>query len=214
MSRIGSVNVGQAAASAETRAGVTGIDKRPVDGPVEVVDPGAPGTGRGGLAGDAVCDVDHHGGSDQAVYAYAAEDLAEWSALLARPLSPGTFGENLTTSGVDVTGALIGTRWRVGARLLLEVSVPRIPCRTFADWLDEHGWVKTFTAHGKPGAYLRVLEPGPVEPGDAVEVVHSPEHKVTIGLAFRALTTERELLPLLRVADALPAEAMEKARQA
>lgn len=214
MGRISSVNVGQAAASAQTRAGVTGIDKRPVDGPVEVADPGAPGTARGGLAGDAVCDVDHHGGNDQAVYAFAAEDLADWAARLARPLPPGTFGENLTTSGVDITGTLVGTRWRIGARLLLEVSAPRIPCRTFADWLGERGWVKAFTAHGNPGAYLRVIEPGPVRAGDAVEIARAPAHEVTIGVAFRALTTERALLPLLTAAEALPAEALEKARRA
>lgn len=214
MGRIRSVNVGRAAASAEARAGLTGIDKRPVDGPVDVLDPGPRGTACGGLAGDAVCDVDHHGGSDQAVYAYAADDLAELACRLGRPLSPGAFGENLTTSGVDITGARIGTRWHAGACLLLEVSAPRIPCRTFADWLGERGWVKTFTAHGKPGAYLRVLEPGAVRAGDAIEVVHVPDHEVTIGLAFRALTTERELLPALTAADALPEEALAKARRA
>lgn len=211
---ISSVNTGTAAASAESRAGVTGIDKRPATGAVQVTDPGPRSSARGGLAGDAVCDTDDHGGSDQAVYAYALEDLIDWSQRLERPLSPGAFGENLTTRGIDVTGTRIGTRWRVGDTLLLEVSTPRIPCRTFADWLGERGWVKTFTAHDVPGTYLRVIEPGPVQVGDRCRVSYVPDHEVTVGFAFRALTTQRELLPELAHVDALPRADRERARHA
>ncbi|MFE7120799.1 MOSC domain-containing protein [Streptomyces sp. NPDC057654] len=192
--------------------GGTGIDKRPVDGPVAVAAPGPKGTGGSGVAGDAVCDRRHHGGDDQAVYAYAREDLDFWERELGRELAPGTFGENLTTAGIDVTGALVGERWRVGPDLLLEVTSPRIPCRTFAGWLEEKGWVRRFTLAGVPGAYLRVLEPGEIRAGDPVEIVHRPDHDVTVALLFRAVTTERELLPrVLAAGDALPPDAREKA---
>src|SRR5215831_5326174 len=107
-----SVNVGAARNSAPSDMGVTGIDKRPVNGPVDVRDPGPKGGGGSGLVGDAVCDVRHHGGHDQAVYAYAREDLDWWQSELGRELRGGVFGENLTTSGVDVSGALVGERWR------------------------------------------------------------------------------------------------------
>src|SRR5699024_2302615 len=111
MGSISSVNIGVATTSANARAGVTGLDKRPAAGAVQVIDPGPRGRARGGLAGDAVCDTDDHGGSDQAVYAYAVEDLLDWSRRLERPLPPGAFGENLTTRGIDLTGTRIGTRW-------------------------------------------------------------------------------------------------------
>jgi MOSC domain-containing protein YiiM len=165
-----------------------------------------------GLVGDRVCDLRHHGGDDQAVYAYAREDLDVWAAELARPLPCGVFGENLTTTGIDVTEALIGECWRVGGRVVLEVAVPRIPCRVFAGWLGERGWVKTFTARAIPGAYLRVVESGVVQVGDPITVVHRPGHDVTIGFVFRALTNESELLPRLLVAEALPDEAQQRAR--
>jgi MOSC domain-containing protein YiiM len=103
-----------------------------------------------------------------------------------------------------VTGALIGEHWQVGDRVVLEVSLPRIPCRTFAGWLGERGWVKTFTQRAVPGAYLRVVAPGTVRAGDPVTVAHRPDHDVTIGMVFRALTTEPELLARLLAADALP----------
>ena len=193
---------------------MTGIDKRPAPGAVQVTDPGPRGSARGGLAGDAVCDTDDHGGSDQAVYAYALEDLVDWSERLERPLPPGTFGENFTTRGVDLTGTRIGTRYRVGDTLLLEVSTPRIPCRTFADWLGEDGWVRTFVADGRPGAYLRVIEPGPVQADDPLRISYVPDHEVTVGFAFRALTTERGLLPALAHVEALPGEDRERARRA
>ncbi|MFE6738952.1 MOSC domain-containing protein [Streptomyces tubercidicus] len=207
------VNLGRPTPSEHTDAeGGTGIDKRPVDGPVAVSAPGPHGTAGSGLAGDAVVDLRHHGGDDQAVYAYAREDLDEWQRELGRELPNGCFGENLTTWGVEVTGALIGERWQVGPRLLLEVTGPRIPCRTFHGWIGEHGWIKRFTQAAVPGAYLRVIEAGEIRAGDAVDVVHRPEHEVTIGLTFRALTSRRELMPrLLEAGEALHEEARRKA---
>ncbi|MFJ4875114.1 MOSC domain-containing protein [Streptomyces sp. NPDC088745] len=199
-----SVNLGRATASEHTdhADGLTGIGKRPVDGPVEVRDPGPQGTGGSGLAGDEICELRHHGGTHQAVYAYAREDLDRWEAELGRPLCNGEFGENFTTAGLDVNGARIGERWRVGDSLLLEVTSSRIPCRTFAGVLDERRWVKRFTAAAVPGAYLRVVEPGTVRAGDAIEVVHRPAHEVTVSVQFRAITLERDLLPGLLAAGA------------
>lgn len=134
MAVVASINVGRARHL--DGAGITGIDKRPVAEPVEVRAPGPKHGGLGsGLVGDVVYDQRHHGGDDQAVYAYAREDLDWWSAELGRDLTNGCFGENLTTSGLEVTGARIGERWRIGSEVVLEVSVPRIPCSTFTTWL-------------------------------------------------------------------------------
>ena len=108
--RIASVNVGQPQLNPWKTIKLTGIDKRPVDGPVMVSRPRAKGMGMVGLAGDRVYDVLNHGGPDRAVYAYAREDLDFWVAELGRPLPNGVFGENLTTEGIDVNGALIGER--------------------------------------------------------------------------------------------------------
>ena len=91
--RIGSVNIGQPRPNPRKPVKLTGIDKRPVDGPVMVTRPRAAGMGLVGLAGDRVYDVRNHGGPDQAVYAYAREDLDFWEAELGRPLPNGVFGE-------------------------------------------------------------------------------------------------------------------------
>ncbi|MGW4222649.1 MOSC domain-containing protein [Streptomyces bauhiniae] len=208
-----SVNLGRPRAVPYTdqAEGVTGIDKRPVEGPVRVAAPGPKGVGGSGLAGDAVCELRHHGGDDQAVYAFAREDLDDWERELGRSLSNGFFGENLTTEGLDVSGALIGERWRIGSQVVLEVTSGRIPCRTFQGHMAEPGWVKRFTRKAVTGAYLRVIEPGEIRAGDAVEIVHRPEHGVTAATQFRAVTTERELLPsLLAAGDALHGEALAK----
>src|SRR6202012_2847247 len=137
---------------------VTGIDKVAVTEPVMVRAPGPMHTGVGsGLVGDTIGNQKFHGGDDQAVYAYAREDLDEWEDRLQRTLVNGNFGENLTTSGVDVNAAWIGERWRVGTDgLVLEVSAPRQPCRTFQAFLNRSHWMKTFIQAGKPGSYLRV----------------------------------------------------------
>jgi MOSC domain-containing protein YiiM len=169
----------------------TGIDKRPVTGRVAVHP--------SGLEGDVQVNRKYHGGEGQAVYAYAQEDADFWVAEFGRELPPGRFGENLRTSGLDLTGALLGEQWRIGTALL-EVTAPRIPCANFARFWNEPQLVKRFTAHGASGAYLRVLESGEIGAGDQVEVVVRPAHGVTAGLAFRIFTTQKS-----RVAELAPA---------
>ncbi|MFD1826385.1 MULTISPECIES: MOSC domain-containing protein [Mumia] len=181
------------------------IDKRPVSGPVRV--------GPYGLDGDEIADLEHHGGVDQAVYAYAAEDLEDWSAQLGRPLPNGTtFGENLTTRGIDVNEAVVGERWGIGTTVL-EVCGTRIPCAVFAGHVDQERWARRFVEARVPGAYLRVVEPGELASGNAIEVVDRPAHGVTVRVVFRALATERDLLPALLDAQALGTKARRKAEE-
>jgi MOSC domain-containing protein YiiM len=186
---------------------VTGIDKKPASGPVEVRDPGPKHGGLGsGLVGDFIGDGKHHGGHDQAVYAFQREDLDRWADRLGRELPNGFFGENLTTSGIDVNEARVGERWRVGDQVELVVTSPRTPCATFRGWVGERGWVKLFTVDARPGAYLRVLRPGMIRAGDPIEVLHRPDHDVTVSLFYRSQLTERDLMPrLLAAGDDLPA---------
>jgi MOSC domain-containing protein YiiM len=189
------------------KGAVTGIHKRPVAGPVTLRDPGDRLEGLGsGVVGDAVCDRRHHGGRDQAVYAVSAAELAHWSGVLGRGLTPGTFGENLTTEGLDVDEALVGEVWAVGDTARLQVTGPRIPCATFARAMGEPQWVKRFSERGRTGAYLRVLTPGEVRAGDPIVVESRPAHDLTVPEMFRALTTERERLPRLRVVEDLGEE--------
>ena len=198
--------VNMAASPIDMRRRRSGIDKRPSAEPLVVRAPGPRKGGLGsGVVGDSICDSKHHGGDDQAVYAYAREDLDRWEGELGRELTNGMFGENLTTSGVDVTGLLIGERLTVGEDgLVLEVTSPRTPCQTFVEWLGIRGWMKTFTAAGDPGAYFRVIQAGTIRAGDRIDVLSRPDHDVTIGTVFRAMMGESDLMPALAVADALP----------
>src|SRR5450830_1747266 len=149
--------------------GVTAIDKRPVDGPVRVRELG--------LYGDVQASRAHHGGVDKALYAYAQEDAEFWAGELGRELAAGWFGENLRVGGLDVSAARVGERWRIGSKVVVEVTMPRSPCATFARWVggaDERGWVKRFAAERRLGAYLRVVTTGTIEAGDAIEVEAAP----------------------------------------
>ena len=185
-SRVLSVNLAHVRPNPYKSASETGIDKRPVDGPVQVRAPGSMRDGEGsGLVGDFIGDRSAHGGDEQAVYAYAREDLDRWEQLLGRVLASGSFGENLTTDGFDVNGALIGERWRLGADLELEVTGPRVPCATFRGWIGRQGWLREFTVAAVPGTYLRVVTPGAMQAGDVVVVSHRPTSAATVADTFR-----------------------------
>jgi MOSC domain-containing protein YiiM len=195
-----SVNVGSPREAAWASIGRSSIDKTPVTGPAWV--------GRSGLAGDRVSNTTYHGGPHQALYAFAVEDLGAWSEELGTDVPPGQFGENLTTTGIDVNEAEVGSRWQVG-EVLLEIASVRTPCATFKAWqghcgYDATAWVKRFAAVGRPGPYLRVLQEGRLQVGDDIEVVHEPGHGVTVSTMFRALTTDRDLLGELAVVPGLP----------
>jgi MOSC domain-containing protein YiiM len=182
----------------------TGIFKLPVSGRVEV--------GIEGLAGDVQADRRVHGGPDQAVYAYAREDIDWWEERLDRELEDGAFGENLTLRGVDASAALVGERWRVGGALL-EVSAPRLPCGKLATKMGDPWFLRTFSDADRPGAYLRVIELGAVGAGDPVEVVSRPDHDVDVALAARALRGDRDLIPRLLDAPQLPERALRWAKR-
>jgi len=157
------------------------------------------------LDGDDQADRSVHGGPDKAVYAYAAEDHAWWESELGRSVGPGTFGENLTTRGLPVSGAVIGERWEIGTALL-EVAQPRLPCFKLGLKMGDPHFVRQFAEAARPGAYLRIVREGELGAGDSVRVVSQPEHGVTSALVARALQGEPRLLRAALGARELPGE--------
>jgi len=198
--RVKSVNIGTLVPN-RAKDNTTAINKRPATGPVWVRDPG-PLKGKSGLEGDNVGDKKNHGGPGQAVYAFAREDLDRWEVELDRQLPDGMFGENLTTLGIDPNTALIGERWKIGDQLVLQVTGPRMPCKTFAQRMAVHAWARRFTGSGRPGAYLMVVQSGPVKVGDPISIVHRPAHGVDVTTALFAFTIKPKLLPDLLAAEA------------
>ncbi|AJT41812.1 MOSC domain-containing protein [Psychromicrobium lacuslunae] len=163
---------------ADQGSGVTAIDKRPVTGPVKVQPYG--------LFADVQADRKNHGGLHKAVYAYSQSDADFWAVQLGREVPPGLFGENLRLSGVEANSALIGEQWQLGAKAVVEVTMPRTPCSVFQRRMAEPQWVKRFTEAARVGAYLRVLQTGSIQQGDEVRVIHRPSHSVTVRDWFSA----------------------------
>jgi MOSC domain-containing protein YiiM len=192
LGRVASVNVGRAAPLViGARTVPSGIVKRPVTGPVAIRPTG--------VTGDEQGDRLNHGGPYKAVYAYAREDIAWWESEMGRALQDGAFGENLTLSGVDVSGARVGERWHIGT-VELEVSGPRVPCAKLGARMGDPRFPRRFLAAGRPGAYLAVVTPGVLKADDAVALVHRPDHDVTSALVLQVALREPE-----RAAELAPA---------
>ncbi|HLY36872.1 MAG TPA: MOSC domain-containing protein [Candidatus Binatia bacterium] len=169
------------------------------------------------LEGDDQADRKAHGGPDKAVYAYAIEDLRWWETELSRSLPVAQFGENLTTEGIDVNGALVGERWEIGT-MLLEVSEPRVPCWRLGVRMDDSGFIRRFTQALRPGAYLRIVAEGSVAAGDKIVVVERPDHGLTVRDVLRIYSRDREeagrLLAVPRMSESWKAWAQALLRKA
>ena len=174
--RIESINVGRV--EMVRRAGKamqTGICKQPVTRSVQI--------GVEGIPGDAIVSTEHHGGPDQAIYAYSSDDYDWWAQSMGLNVFPGLFGENLTIRDMpsDMT---IGDRLLIG-EVVLEATAPRIPCDTFAARMDDAGFGLLFRRAERPGVYFRVLHKGEVRAGDSAMLVPCDEHDVTVLDLFR-----------------------------
>ena len=176
--RLLSVNVGRASPiEGAGKSGRTGIFKRLVRGPVKVLS--------GGLAGDTISDKKNHGGPDQAVYVFGVPDYEWWSEDLGHELPPGTFGENLTVSGLESAAVCVGDRFGIGSAVL-EVTAPRIPCLTLAVRMGDPAFLKRFRRAERPGVYCRVVREGEVRAGDSVVYTPYAGERVSVLEVFRA----------------------------
>ena len=206
MATVVSVNVGrpQQLSVRRGRPLMSAIGKAPVEGRVRVAGVN--------VEGDDQADRRVHGGPDKAVYAYATEDTAFWEGELGRELGPGAFGENLTTEGLDVSGAVVGERWRIGD-VELEVCQPRLPCSKLALRMGERTMVKRFANASRPGAYLRIVREGTLGAGDPIEVISRPAHGVTVRDVSDAILLDEGLLERAAAAPELPADLAEWMRE-
>ena len=187
--------------------GQDGHFKQPVSEPVEITALGLPG--------DAICDVENHGGVDQAIYLYGMVDYGWWSAELGADLAPGTFGENLTVSDLESMDYNIGDRFHIGTAIV-EVTAPRIPCVTLAARMGDPTFVKRFRHAERPGLYCRVIQPGSVQAGDAVRVEAYAGPTISAREMFRffytpvedAATLRRHLAAPIAIRDRVDKESM------
>lgn len=171
------------------------IFKEPVEGRVAV---------RGvNVDGDDQANRTVHGGPDKAVYAYSHEDYLWWSERLGRDIGPGTFGDNLTVSGLDVSGALVGERWRIGT-VTLEVAQPRIPCWKLGGRMGDPVFPRKFSQANRPGTYLRIVAEGELGAGDRIEVLERPDHEVSVGLVALVYYAAPERAAEILEAPSLP----------
>jgi MOSC domain-containing protein YiiM len=174
----------------------SGIWKEPVDGRVVVEGIN--------LHGDDQADRRVHGGPDKAVYAYSSEDYTWWADVLGRDLGAGTFGENLTTEGIDLSACVIGQEWHVGTAVL-QVAQPREPCFKLGMRMGDAHFVELFGSSGRSGAYLRIQQPGDIGAGDPIVTGYPPSHGLTVGdLAAVRPSTPIPLLERIAAIDDVP----------
>lgn len=136
-----------------------------------------------GVEGDLIGNAEHHGGPDQAVYVYSASDMEWWSLHEGLPATPGFYGENLT----------LNAWWdevRIGDRMVfsdavLEISAPRVPCRTLEVIAGKVDFKNTFYRAARPGAYARVIMAGIIHPSEIPAIIPAPLDNPTVIQAFR-----------------------------
>ena len=125
-----------------------------------------------GVEGDRQANTEQHGGPERALCLFSRERIEALQAE-GHPISPGTAGENITISGLDWEEVEPGIRLRLGDSVLIEITRYTAPCTkiraNFAD--GDFNRINQKTHPGWSRAYARVLEGGPLLPGDAVELL-------------------------------------------
>jgi MOSC domain-containing protein YiiM len=151
------------------------------------------------LDGDEQADLRVHGGPDKAVYAYASEDYRWWEGQLGTPLEVGTFGENLTTEGIELADAVIGEIWAVGTTML-QVAQTRQPCFKLGIRMGDAGFVQEFDRARRYGVYLRIREVGEIGVGDGIFLLSRPSHGMTAAV-FAETLDSHDPVAIRRLAD-------------
>ena len=173
-----SLNIGKPTKiSSRGRLVSSGISKTPIQKPVHVLS--------GGLEGDSVLNTKHHGGVDQAVYGYRAEDYDWWSDVLGSHVKQTLFGENLTLEGIPSPSLVIGSRL-IFDEVILEVTAPRIPCQTLNAVVGRTGFVKQFAEAARSGFYFRVIQEGYLSVGEVFTIFEEPESGISTVDLFNA----------------------------
>ncbi|HMI69776.1 MAG TPA: MOSC and FAD-binding oxidoreductase domain-containing protein, partial [Solirubrobacteraceae bacterium] len=171
--------------------------KKPVDGPRMVR--------RINIDGDDQADRRAHGGEHRAVFVYQIESYRYWERELGRnDFTYGQFGENFTVEGLADDEVCIGDRYRIGAALF-EVTQPRVTCYRVGIRMDDPAMPSLLVAHHRPGFYLRVLEEGPVQAGDAIVKVADGPERLTVAEVDGLLYLPNKSRELLERALQVPA---------
>lgn len=204
-----SVQVGQP----QTRTRPDGKTWRSAIGKTPVV--GAVFLGRENVAGDRQSNLKYHGGADKAVCVYPAEHYATWRGELNRPYQEsGSFGENLTTTGLLETEVCLGDVYSFPSGAAIQVCQPRVPCANVAHYWNAPALPARMRETGYTGFYCRVIEEGEIQSGDALTLTDRPFPEWTIARTNRAYYDKRtdsvtaERLALIALGAPVSPEAM------
>ncbi len=175
---------------------ITGMCKRPVNGPLSLTNLG--------FEGDGVGDLKHHGGNDKAVCVYGIDNYGYWEKVLDRKMPEAAFGENFSVTGMKEDVVCIGDIYKVGSAIV-QVSQPRQPCSTLAARYGREDFVKLVIDSGRTGFYFSVLQEGLVTVGDRLDIVSQDLHGVSIAFANRIYHHDRRNRNGIEMVLAVPA---------
>ena len=157
----------------DLRTVISAINKTPIS---TIIQPRAIEVTATGIVGDEQADPQVHGGTEKALYMYPQEHYRYWSSLLSEAkgqsihLEHGYLGENLTISGLSEHDVYVGDRLRIGA---IECAVTKLrePCYKFTAKTGVATAAKAMIQGARSGWYLRVLQEGRIQAGDAITVI-------------------------------------------
>jgi MOSC domain-containing protein YiiM len=135
-----------------------------------------------GVIGDEQADLTVHGGIEKAIYVYPHEHYSFWNALLSRELKKpvdlesGAMGENFTITGLLEAEVYVGDTLQIGD-LEFVVTKLREPCFKFNARMGYKGAAKAMLQSGYCGWYMRVITPGTLIAGSAIN--HRPGKQET-----------------------------------
>ena len=146
----------------------SGIDKSPVQNIY---------ASRGGIVYDQQA-YEFHGTPNRAILHYPIHHYEYLSKKFGKKLVPGSLGENLVGSELREEDVCIGDIYRIGKRVVVQVTQPRMPCFKPNNKFGVKGLSEEMER--RCGWFYKVLKEGGIEVGDEFELLEKGDSNLTI----------------------------------
>lgn len=139
------------------------------------------------IEGNSFANPNYHGTPDSVLYAFGMSSAEIFMKELGGgEYKAGATGETISLDHLDETQVSVGDIFRFG-EVLAQATYPRIPCGKVNFRMQHPRGQQAMKDCGRSGVYFKILRPGKISLGDAVERTEQAKHRVPISELYEKI---------------------------